>query len=155
MPALFFNLCAYHLLFPISFKKPCAVGSKLFTANSIFPLGSGTLNTWAMSPVNANNGQTFSWRDPESIPPLRLPGKHCTAPSLIQSEKISGEMFRRVLRDFQLRMCGSTLRLDWEMLLLWRGGCLGSSGEIAVSLGTPEGNEQISDRVGGCVGPLV
>lgn len=60
MPALFFNLCAYHLLFPISFKKPCGVGSKQFTANSIFPLGSGTLNTWAMSPVNANNGQTFS-----------------------------------------------------------------------------------------------
>lgn len=62
------------------------------------------------------------------------------APSLIQSEKISGEMFRRVLRDFQLRMCGSTLCLDQEMLLLWRGGCLGSSGEIAASLGTPEGN---------------
>lgn len=27
-------------------------------------------------------------------------------PPLIQSEKISGEMFRRVLQDFQLKMCG-------------------------------------------------
>lgn len=107
------SLHSYHLLLPISFKQPCAVGSKLFRANSIFPLGSGTLNTWAMSPANANNGQSFFFPDGTlkvfSPLQLRLSGKHRTAPSLIQSEKISGEMFRRVLRDFQLRMCGFSL----------------------------------------------
>lgn len=32
--------------------KKSAAGSELF--NSIFPLGSGTVSTWAMSPANAN-----------------------------------------------------------------------------------------------------
>lgn len=88
-----------HLLLPVPVKKPSAI-SQMLRTNGMFPLGSGTLNTWAMSAVNANNSQRFSWRN------LQLPGTHCAAPSLIRSEKISGKMFWQVLPDFQLKMCG-------------------------------------------------
>lgn len=38
----------------ILFKTP-STESKVFRANSLFPLGSGTLDTWAMSPATTNN----------------------------------------------------------------------------------------------------
>lgn len=57
-----------HLPLPFAFQKPREAGWKLFKVNFIFPLGCRTQNTWSVSPANANNGQIFSWWDPERIP---------------------------------------------------------------------------------------
>lgn len=91
---------------------------------------------------------------PKKYSPLLLPGKHCRAPSLIQSEKISGEMFRRVSARFPaenvwlLFAFGSGTPLPSE-------GCWGSSGKWLRSW-DPEGEKlQILQGGAGCAGPLV
>lgn len=120
-------------------KKTCAVGSKLLKANSIFPLGSGTLNTWAMLPANANNGQSSSDGTLKVFPTTAAWKKTTEPPSLIQSEKISGKMFRQVPRDFQLRMCGSSLCLDRQRCRPLKGVWV-RQGNICEA-GTPEGKQ--------------
>lgn len=137
----FFNLYSGHVILAFSFKNPSAAGSKLLSANSIFPLESGTLNTWATSPANANKQSEIFLTGQPKYSPLPLPGKHRRAPSLIQSEKISGEMFRRVPCDFQLRMCGSSLCLDQRCCCGNGGGGFGFFREIAARLWLPRGKE--------------
>lgn len=53
--------------------KTSSTGSKLFRANSIFPLGPGTSDTWAMSPATANN--KFFLMGPLKYSLRLLPGK--------------------------------------------------------------------------------
>lgn len=62
---------------------------------SLLSIWSGILNTWVMSLANANN-RVFPWLGHLKGSLLLLPGKHLTAPSLIQSEKISVEISRGV-----------------------------------------------------------
>lgn len=134
------------LVLKLSVSTPLAAGSERHGARSIFPLESGTSNTWATSPANANKrSEIFLRRRPERSS-LLLPGKHRTGPSLIKSEKISGEMFRQVPCDFQLRMCGSTLCLDQAVWPLGGNSC---------RAGSLEGKKWISDGGADCCGPLV
>lgn len=155
MLALFFNLWLSPSAATLCFKKPCAVGSKQFRVKCFFfHLG---LELWIPGQcllLMLITIRSFPDGTPKKYSPLLLPGKHCRAPSLIQSEKISGEMFRRVSARFPaenvwlLFAFGSGTPLPSE-------GCWGSSGKWLRSW-DPEGEKlQILQGGAGCAGPLV